>query len=79
MSPLPTQAQITRAVKAAIRGAHEMKLGVTGFTVTFSQGVPSVAVTCAPDSGQPSPVETGGPNVEHLKTQLASRHAARRS
>jgi hypothetical protein len=73
-----TQASITRAVKAAIRGAHEMNLGVTGFTVTFSQGAPSVAVTCGADSAQPSPVNTGGKDaIEALKERQRRSHARR--
>jgi len=74
-----TQASVTRAVKAALRPAAEMGLVVTGYAVEFTQGEPTVRVTTAQDSAQPSPPYTGGPNVKDLKASLEKRHAARRS
>jgi hypothetical protein len=74
-----TQAQIVRAVKAALKPAAEMGLRVTGYKVTFSQGVPSVEVTTASDSIAPAPV-VGGIDVEKFQETLQRRaDAARRS
>lgn len=75
---VPTQALITRCVKAAIKGAHAMGLSVAGYKVTFSQGVPSVEVTTGPESPPAPPVQTGGVNVTELKEALRTRHATRR-
>lgn len=74
---LPTQAAVTRMVKAAIRGAKEMGLGVTGYEVSFNQGVPTVRVTTGAESALPAPVNTGGIDVEALKERQRRCHARR--
>jgi hypothetical protein len=74
-----TQAEISRAVKAAIRPARDLGLIVTGYKVTFCQGVPTVEVTTVSDSPAPAPTLVGGVNVETLTQQLRARHATRRS
>lgn len=78
-----TQASVMRAVKAALEPARKMGLSVTGYKVTFVQGVPCVDVTLGPESAPSPPAQTGGPNVEELKAHLIRaqerRHAARRS
>jgi len=56
---IPTQAQVMRAVKAALEPARKMGLHVTGYKVTFVQGVPAVDVTLAGESAQPSPINLG--------------------
>lgn len=76
-SEIPTQAMVTRCVKAAIRGAQESGLTVTGYEVTFNQGVPAVRVTTAPESASPAPVNTGGVDVEALKARIRGRHERR--
>ena len=73
---VPTQAQIVRAVKAALRPAQEMGLTVTGYRVTWTDGVPCVAVDTAPESPQPKTV--GGYNVKELTDAIRNRHAPRR-
>ena len=45
MTTLPTQSAVTRAVKAAIKGAHELGYRVSSYEVVFNQGVPTVRVT----------------------------------
>lgn len=78
MADIPTQAEIARCVKAAIRGAHDMGYRVAGHKVTFHQGVPSVEVTYAPESPSHSGPANGGVNVADFKEALRSRHASRR-
>ena len=75
---LPTQSQITRLIKAVVAAHHAAGLTVTGTTVSFSQGEPTIAVTTEPDSAQRSPVK-GEPNVTDLQEALRKRHAARRT
>lgn len=69
---LPTQAQVTRAVKAAIKGAHEMGYRVSTYEVVFNQGVPTVKVTTGTESPPPAPVHVteGSDDVEKLKARL---------
>lgn len=73
-----TQAEVMRAVKAAIEPARKMGLTVSGYKVTFVQGVPCVDVTLGVESTPPAPPKPEGVNVEDFKTRLAERHAARR-
>lgn len=76
---IPTQAQIVRAVKAAITG-FQAATGrtATGTKVTFCAGEPIVEVTSSEESAPRPPVK-GGHNVQDLKEALRERHAARRS
>lgn len=69
---LPTQAQVTRAVKAAIKGAHEMGYRVSTYEVVFNQGVPTVRVTTGTESPPPAPVHVTGDadEAEKLKARL---------
>lgn len=80
MTAIPTQAQIVRAVKAAITG-FQAATGrtATGTRVTFSAGEPIVEVTSSEESAPRPPVKSGGHNVQDLKEALGKRHAARRS
>lgn len=71
---LPTQAAITRAVRAAIRAAHESGYRVASYRVAFVAGVPQVDVTM---ESAPPPTQ-GGVNVEEFRTALRRRHATRR-
>lgn len=64
-----TQASVSRAVKAALRPASEMGLAVSSYTVTFSQGEPTVAVTIDKDSAHASPSK-GEANVENLRDRI---------
>lgn len=78
--PLPTQAELTRYVRAAIKG-YQGATGriATGAKVTFRAGEPIVEVTASAESSPPAPIQPGGgPNVASLKEELKKRHAARR-
>lgn len=78
MTAIPTQAAVTRAVKAAIKGAHEMGYRVSAYEVTFNQGVPTVKVTTGPESPLPAPVQTGGKDaIEALRQRQKGCHARR--
>lgn len=74
---MSTQAEITRCVKAAIKGAHDMGYRVAGYEVSFNQGVPTVRVTTGAESAPPAPVQHGGGNVEDLKKRMRGCHAER--
>lgn len=76
---LPTQAAITRAVKAVVAGYVAAGVRVTGGTVAFHNGDFSVCVTADPDSPLPHPIKPEGVNVHDFKQALAGRaHAPRR-
>ena len=79
MADAPTQSQITRCVKAAIKGAHDMGYRVAAYEVVFSQGVPTVRVTTGPESPPQSPPVKGGLNVETLAEGIRNRVASKRS
>lgn len=78
MSTLPTQAAIERAVRAALLPVRKMGLTVSGYKVTFSQGVPCVDVTLGPESTPPAAAKPEGINVKDFQEALRSRHVARR-
>ena len=42
---LPTQAAVTRAVKAAIKGAHELGYRVSSYEVVFNQAIENARTT----------------------------------
>lgn len=71
----PTQADMVRAVKVALEPARRMGLKITGYKVTFVQGVPSVDVTVAPESSVPPPVVMGEDHAKELKKRVARLHA----
>ena len=72
-----TQAQIVRAVKAALEPARKMGLPVAGYKVTFAQGVPCVDVTLGAESPPPASVNREAVDVEALKERIRERHARR--
>lgn len=75
---LPTQAQVTRAVKAAIKGAHEMGYRIASFKVTFAQGIPSVEIVIGESEKAVEPRVVGAVDIAKFKASLEARHAARR-
>lgn len=74
---LPTQAAVTRAVKAAIKGAHELGYRVSSYEVVFNQGVPTVRVTTGAESPPPPVIQPGGVDVEALKQRIKRCHERR--
>lgn len=73
-----TQAAISRAVKAAIKGYQDATGRVaTGTKVTFREGAPIVEVTSSGESVPPAPVNTGGMDeIEALKKRVGRLHRA---
>lgn len=69
MKPL-RQAELVRHIKAALKAAADMRLIVTGYRVTFSQGIPCVEVQTAQESPHPLSPQ-GGEDVQTLKKRLA--------
>ena len=74
---LPTQAAVMRAVKAALEPARKMGLTVSGYKVSFSQGVPCVDVTLGAESSPPAPVQSGGNYVEEATARIRRAHERR--
>lgn len=73
-----TQATVMRAVKAALEPARKMGLHVTGYKVTFVQGVPAVDVTLAGESAHAQPVNTGeGYDIKVVAQRVRGRHERR--
>lgn len=69
---LPTQAAVTRAVKAAIKGAHELGYRVSSYEVVFNQGVPTVRVTTGAESPPPPVIQTGALNHSAIPPRIKS-------
>lgn len=76
--PLPTQAQVTRAVKAAMKGAHDMGYRIASYKVTFAQGIPSVEIVIGePAKADAQPVTVEGIDVEAFREQIRTRYGRR--
>jgi hypothetical protein len=71
-----SQATIMRAVKAALEPARKMGLPVTGYKVSFHQGVPCVDVTLSPESAPAAPAREAV-DVQALKERIRGRHERR--
>lgn len=73
---IPTQAEIVRCVKAAIKG-YQAATGrvATATKITFRAGEPIVEVSASEES--PPVASQGGVNVKDFQEELRKRHAAR--
>lgn len=72
---LPTQAAVMRAVKAALEPARKMGLTVSGYKVSFVQGVPCVDVTLGAESPLPAPCKgTAFPGFSMPSLSTANRN-----